>query len=186
MIDKIKDISVEIINAIETLNQNNLKLDSFEINCKELKQSFHKDDIRDAPYFIGLFKSLKKIENKPTIYWFSFKKDEQDYRELFSKFKSFKEKNPTRNTPAIFKYPKDTNISYLGKSKNCLWGRLILHLGYHQDKKSQGLLLSEWTNKTNLKLNFNYVVFEKEMSELISFYEYKLSQKIKPLIGKHK
>ena len=86
----------------------------------------------------------------------------------------------------VYKYPKDTNILYLGKSKQCLWGRLILHLGFHIDKHSQGLLLNEWAEKLNLKLKFNYCSFDSNMSELISFYEYKLAKNTKPLIGKHK
>ncbi|ENA1795743.1 hypothetical protein ABF176_002596, partial [Flavobacterium psychrophilum] len=117
-------------------------------------------------------------------YWFTF--ENYEYKKLFEIFKNFKYKNPNERLPAIYKTRLETNILYLGKSKNCLWGRLITHLGYHQNRGYQGLMLSKWTKELNLKLTFNYCEFDPKMDEIISLYELKLSQQLKPLIGKHK
>ena len=185
MNEKINEISNEIILSIKSIEQQ-LELKTFDFNCNQLKSDFHKMDITKDMFFGKLFDELKEIEDKPAIYWFEYEKTEHNPIEIFQQFKNYKEQNINRKTPAIYKHPKDTNILYLGKSKKCLWGRLILHLGFHIDKHSQGLLLSEWADKINLNLKFNYYSFDNNMSELISFYEYKLSKKIKPLIGKHK
>ena len=186
MTEKINEISTEIKKALEIIDNNEIEIKSFEFNCNQLKKKFHENDITKDSFFGKLFNELKEIEHKPTIYWFEFQKTEFNPNKIFLEFKNYKEQNRERKVPAIYKYPKDTNILYLGKSKQCLWGRLILHLGFHIDKHSQGLLLNEWAEKLNLKLKFNYCSFDSNMSELISFYEYKLAKNTKPLIGKHK
>ena len=188
MTERINQISKEIKSSINLLERFNLECCPIEIDCNKLNFDFHNNNILDDSYFKHRFEEIIKHQDNPAIYWFEFDTKKNSSEKILSIFETFKKKHPERNTPAIYKYLKDPNTSvlYLGKSKNILWGRLIQHLGFHSNPASQGLLLSEWANDIDLKLVFKFIVFNKEMVDLISFYEFKLSQIINPLIGKHK
>jgi hypothetical protein len=186
MEEKIKEISTEFINAISEYTENQIKILSFEIDCNELQKDFGNQHICDSPYFIKNFNELKLIEKKPTIYWFEFDGQTHNCESLYIFFKEHKENFGNSNLPAIYKQFRDTNVLYLGKSKTYLWGRLLQHLGFHDDTHSQGLILKDWTSELNIKLTFKYIVFNEKMSDLITMYELKLAQQMKPLIGKHR
>lgn len=185
---QIKEITEEFISAINNYKADfeNFVINSFEIDCKELIYNSADKHICDSDYFVANFDKLKLIEKKPTIYWFEIDTRNHSPENLFNIFKDHKENKSKRNLPAIYTYHSETKVLYLGKSKSCLWGRLLLHLGFHDDKHSQGLVLNEWATKINLKLTFNYIVFNEEMADLLAIYELKLAQKTKPLIGKHR
>jgi hypothetical protein len=188
MKNKIIEISDEFVNSInEFKKQNeNLIIKTFDIDCTELNYNSKDVHICDSRYFKKNFDELKTFEKYPTVYWFEFDTTFHSPEDLFHIFKNHKENISKRNLPAIYKNSRNTNILYLGKSKSCLWGRLLLHLGFHDDKHSQGLVLNEWSTNLNLKLTFNYCVFNENMSDLITLYELKLAQQTKPLIGKHR
>lgn len=189
MVEKINNISNEFINAIKKFEKTDLnsKIKSFELDCNKLNYDFDNNNIcEDESYFKKIFDSLKKDTDYPTVYWFEFDTNLHSPEKLFNIFKSYKQNCTTRNPPAIYKNYRNTNVLYLGKSKSCLWGRFLLHLGFHLDKHSQGLILNEWAKDINLKLKFNYCVFDEEMVDLITLYELKLAQQLKPLIGKHR
>ncbi|MBF6653977.1 hypothetical protein C3B47_14050 [Flavobacterium columnare] len=187
MKEKIKEISSQFEIAIKKFEEENIssRIKSFEMDCNKLNFDFDNIDICEDPYFKEMFDELKLVTDYPTVYWFEFDTNKHSSEHLFNIFKNYKENITKRNPPAIYKYFRNTNILYIGKSKSCLWGRLLLHLGFHRDKHSQGLILNEWAHNIDLKLKFNYCVFNREMVDLIALYELKLAQNNKPLIGKH-
>jgi len=109
---------------------------------------------------------------------------------IIEKFAACKKSKPARNNIV----PQNSKILYVGKVESCIWGRLIMHLGFHTNKNQgnpqesnvHGLYLSDWTKGLELKLKFTILEFEKNMIDLMEVMEKSLAKKLQPIIGKHK
>jgi len=66
-------------------------------------------------------------------------------------------------------------------------GRLITHLGYSTSTQTAGLRLFHWYNVTEglPSLKLNYIVYEREMEDLISILELDLARELKPILGRY-
>ncbi|MNS47110.1 hypothetical protein D3C72_796280 [compost metagenome] len=175
-------------NSIETLNKlrkSGVKSEfSFNIKSTDL-EDFNSTDIRNSAKFVELFDQLKCITG-PVLYWIEIISD-IERGDIVSALKQYKELNTSKATPAL-KSTIDYNstILYVGKVKGTFWGRLIQHMGYFKNTKTQGLQLYHWSTDLPLTLTFHVLEFEPEMANLMSIIEYAFAQEFKPLIGKHK
>lgn len=162
------------------------KVHSLEIDCRDLDKRFHSNDIRDAKEFKEIFDTLKSITN-PVLYWFEII-SETSHQEIVERISKYKREGGTRATPAMRKKINGASrILYVGKVKNTFWGRLITHLGYLKGTgQTQGLQLDCWAKDICLKLRLNVIEFDKSMADYMTVVENAFAKELKPIIGKHK
>lgn len=171
---------VSIFNSIvmgKTVNSFKFKIDS-----KNFTKDFITHDITQDINFKEMFDLLKEYNDYPALYFFQIN-PEINKTEILSLIKN----DDFLKTPAINNHKENTDFLYVGKVTSCAWGRLIQHLGYHKHRKSHGLQVGLWGNKTtkDLKLSFTVIFFEKESRNYLILLEKILSEKLKPIIGKH-
>lgn len=163
------------------------RIQSYVINCTDLDERYFTQDIRNAEKFQPMFNELQKIQN-PCVYCFEIQSDISAETIIDGINASGK------NIPAIKnEVSKDSKILYVGRS-NCVWGRLIAHLGFHTNKNSgnpipssiHGLYLFDWAKGLNLKLKFHVFEFEEDMKDLVEVLERKFADMLNPIIGKHR
>lgn len=159
---------------------------TFNIDTTKLNPNYaNQINITTDGDFVEMFKELKAYEDLPALYFFRVN-PEIDPNEIIG---AIDEVNNTDNlnTPAKNKYTENKGMLYVGKVKSCAWGRLIQHLGYHQNKKSHGLQIDHWVKKISTPLNLTYTVifFEKKMADYVQILEVAFAEEYKPIIGKH-
>lgn len=186
--ETIREIAKKYENTFSFVAEFGAKsIQSYEINCTDLDESYFTQDIRDAEKFQPMFNELQKIQN-PCVYYFEIQSDISTETIIDSINASGK------NTPAIKNViSEDSKILYVGKS-HCVWGRLIAHLGFHTSKNSgnpapsnvHGLYLFDWAKDLNLRLNFYVFEFEEDMKDLVEVLERKFADMLNPIIGKHR
>src|SRR5690606_2324988 len=111
-----------------------LKRFDFLIDEKKLNSKYLNEiNITSHGDFVPLFQQLQEFDDYPALYFFGINPLLQK-TEIISLIE-----NSQLNIPARNKILNNTGILYVGKVKRCAWGRLIQHLGYHQQRKSHGL-----------------------------------------------
>ena len=163
----------------------------YSIDISKLNPDYAtKINITEQGDFVKMFEELQdaKFANLPAIYVFGINSDiKSDV--IVNAIDSLRELNQNLNIPAHYKYPQNKGILYVGKVKSCAWGRLIQHLGYHEDSKSHGLQIQHWAQKISEPLNLTYTVifFEEKMADYIELLERTIAKThiYKPIIGKH-
>lgn len=152
-------------------------IDEKKLNSKYLNEI----NITSQGDFVTLFQQLQEFDDYPALYIFGIN-PLLEKTEIISLIESSQLNIPARN-----KILNNTGILYIGKVKKCAWGRLIQHLGYHQQRKSHGLQIDFWANKTSLELKLSYTVifFNKSMADYIQVLEQALAKSLKPIIGKY-
>ena len=157
----------------------------YEIECNKLKSDYLEINITDSLDFRELFDELKKYEDYPAIYIFKINPEiERDV--ILKTIKDF-DSSTELNFPALNNFKENHGVLYVGKVKKSAWGRLIQHLGYHQNRKSHGLQLDSWAKESKLQLDikFQVVFFEKCMSDYLEILEKELAATYQPILGKH-
>lgn len=179
----LESFTEETIKSLKELRHNEIEERCFDIDCSEL-EDYLTTDIREVPKYEKLFKELGVI-TRQAIYWYEIDSD-IDNATILEAFKRYKESIPGRSTPALNYYDHNsTRTLYVGKVKNCFWGRLIQHLGYHNNPTDQGLQLYYWAKPLSLKLKLHAFEIDEGMYHLIPSLEAYFAKALKPLIGKH-
>lgn len=174
---KLRDTLVNNINKFEDVV-------SLNVGKTFYNEKYFTEDIRKSYEHRLLFEKLQSI-NKPVLYWFTFHNEQCS--KIRSTYENYKNNKPIRNS-ASYKsnFNSNSNTLYVGKVKTGFWGRLITHLGYSQNPKTAGLQLFHWYDCESFSnLTLNYIVFEKEMENLITVLEMELSRELKPILGKY-
>ena len=159
----------------------------FEVDCSLLSYQKHREhDIRDSAEYKSIFEKLANYEDNPCVYWFD-SDNEINGREIFHQIDLAQKKG--FNVPAHSKTPHNGNCLYVGKVTRNIHGRLMMHLGVHENSRSHGLNILYWDEsfRKDFKLKFHVIPFPKneEWRNLVSVMEFLLSAKNKPIIGKH-
>lgn len=154
----------------------------FDIDAKHFTEDFITHDITQDVNFKEMFDTLRELNDYPALYFFQVNQ-ELSKTEILDLIKE----NNSLITPATNNFKDNNDVLYIGKVTSCAWGRLIQHLGYHKQRKSHGLQVGLWGNKTSkdLKLSFTVIFFEQESRDYLALLEKMLSKKLKPIIGKH-
>lgn len=154
----------------------------FDIDSKYFTEDFINNDITQDVNFKEMFDTLREFNNYPALYFFQINQ-ELSRKEILDLIKA----NDSLKTPALNNFKENNGFLYVGKVTACAWGRLIQHLGYHQQRKSHGLQVGLWGSKTTkkLELSFTVIFFEQESRDYLVLLEKMLSKQLKPIIGKH-
>jgi hypothetical protein len=134
-----------------------------------------------------IFGDLIKFKKKPILYWFSIDNEISNATRIRKKYMEFKEVKSNRAS-ASYKIHIDSNSKtlYVGKVKKDFHLRLVTHLGYSKNKETAGMQLFHWYNPQEFgDIILNYIVFNEEMSDLITILEMELARELKPIIGKY-
>lgn len=183
----IKEESKNVSEIFSKIFQNgSLEYFDFIIDEKKLdNQYLNEVNITLQGDFASMFQKLQEFDEYPALYFFEInpliKKEE-----IISLIQNIHTEYGL-SIPAKNKTSDNSGVLYVGKVKRCAWGRLIQHLGYHRQRKSHGLQIDYWANKTSLDLRLSYTVifFDKSMINYIQALEQTLSKSLKPIIGKY-
>ena len=185
--DFIKSKSQNISDIFENIYHNGV-IERFQFRIDENKldnKYLNEINITSHGDFVDIFKKMQEFESLPALYIFSINpsipKDE-----IVSLINGVNE-NQNLNIPAQNKNQQNTGTLYVGKVKSCAWGRLIQHLGYHKNRRSHGLQLDYWVQKTSLKIDLTYTVlfFDEAVADYIHLLESELAKSLTPVVGKH-
>ena len=181
----IKEIGKDLNTALSILEkEDNQRYYSFELDCDSLRD-YNNVDIRYSIEFSEIFQRLNELDG-PVLYWFDIT-SKTDSQLIRSKIKAYSELSNSKATPALKKeFDQNSTCLYVGKVKKRFFGRIIQHLGFFKQEKTQGLQLFYWAKGIGLKLQVNAISFDASMSDLISILELEMSRKLNPIIGKHK
>ena len=179
-----------IENSLEILKMSLTK--EKEINTLAINETFFNsiyfdNDIRKSEQLKDVFDQLKQIKN-PVLYWFEIDETKTNADTIRSLYNEHLAKNSNRAISSYKKdYDKNSKTLYVGKVKSGFWGRLITHLGYHKSTQTAGLQLFHWYNVSAglPALKLNYIVYEREMEDLISILELDLARELKPILGRY-
>ena len=168
-------------------NHGSKRISTYVIDCAQLEDKFIHQNILDADNFSDMFSELKDIQNSPCVYFFEIASDVSPQIIVKNILKVEGKIKPSIKS----RYPKDSNILYVGKVKSVLWGRIIMHLGFHTNKKSKelsmvhGLQLFHWATSLGLKLKLHVYEFEPEMADYMEVMERLFANELNPIIGRH-
>lgn len=135
----------------------------------------------------NIFSDLIKLKKRPILYWFSIDDKTINATSLREKYIEFKDLKSKRSS-ASYKAVLDSNSKtlYVGKVKKDFHLRLVMHLGYSKNENTAGMQLFHWYNTKEFgNLTLNYIVFNEEMSDLITILEMELARELKQIIGKY-
>jgi hypothetical protein len=161
------------------------KIQSLEIDCTVLPRQGQEGDCRYHSSMSSFFEPLMKISS-PALYWFEVTSS-HTARELHFKIQTLNAQIE-RSVPAFKKGFSnwDSRVLYVGKVKTKITDRMVVHLGYGRDKRTQGLQLCHWASDLELKLRLNYLILPDGLREVTSVFERRLAVELQPIIGKHK
>lgn len=171
-------------------------LNSSIYNSKEVKSIMLDNSFFDSRYFENDIRKLelKKVFDNlqdiklPVLYWFEIDTNFINAKKIRTLYLDYLEQKTNRKVSSYKKsFDENSKTLYVGKVKTGFWGRLITHLGYHKSCQTAGLQLYHWCNSANglPALKLNYIVFEREMEDLISILELELARELKPILGKY-
>ena len=135
----------------------------------------------------NIFSNLIELKKRPILYWFSIDEKISNAIYIREKYIEYKNLNSKRNC-ASYKTGLDSNSKtlYVGKVKKDFHLRLVTHLGYSKNENTAGMQLFHWYNPLEYgNITLNYIVFNEEMSDLITILEMELARELKPIIGKY-
>lgn len=182
---KIQETIHGFINVLQQANKGKFKSNgAFDWEIDGLKDYLN-EDIRKCPVQMETFDKLQQITG-PTLYWVELL-NQSNKKELIDRFKSYRFSGTARNTPSCkTTIDYQSNILYVGKVQKDFWGRIILHLGFHKSRRTQGLQLYHWAKGHSLQVRVHYREYPTSMSPLMGALEYQVAKELKPLLGSHK
>jgi len=173
---------LESLEAIKTTGAKQYY--TFIIDCDTLKDYNH-NDIRTSPEYIDTFNVLMDLKG-PVLYWFEIVSDTPG-EVIRNSISQYSKDGNSKATPALKKtFVADSRCLYVGKVKRDVWGRMIQHLGFYKESRTQGLQIFHWSKGLGLNLRVHLYVFESDISEIVSVFEIALAKNKNPIIGKHK
>lgn len=155
----------------------------FEIDCSDLKD-YNLSDIRQSSEHEELFSILAKITG-PVLYVFEIV-SETSSKVIVETITAYSKTPNAKTIPAIKLSYSDTKTLYVGKVTKNFWGRVIQHFGFYKVSGTQGLQLFYWAKPLKLKLRLTAIEFDNDTSGLMTVFERKLADRLKPILGKHK
>lgn len=183
MIETLQKYSEELIDALNQVKIGGPKnYITYIFDCSFFR-NYTLENIRLSNEHLKYHEILRPI-NGPCIYWFEImgNTNPEKIREEISRYR---EKN-IKSVPAMRKnFDINSKALYVGKVKKSFWNRIIQHLGYYINDRTQGLQLYHWAEDCNLTLKLHVYEFENEMSNLMGPFEYKLARELRPILGKH-
>lgn len=146
-----------------------------------------KSNITTCQEHQNIFSDLIKFKKKPILYWFSIDDKAINATRLRDKYIEFKNLKSPRSSasykPVLY---SNSKTLYVGKVKKGFHLRLVTHLGYSKNKDTAGMQLFHWYKPEEFgNITLNYIVFNEEMSDLITILEMELARDLKPIIGKY-
>ena len=176
-----------LIDILKLSASKEKEIHSLAINEVFFNSIYFDNDIRKSEQLKETFEKLKLIKN-PVLYWFEIDETKIKADKIRRMYVDHLAKKSNRAISSYKKiFDENSKTLYVGKVKKEFWGRLITHLGYHTNAKTAGLQLFHWYNVTEglpcLKLN--YIVYEREMEDLISILELDLARELKPILGRY-
>jgi hypothetical protein len=178
--------SLDLITALKQLTQQTFtNVSACDIDCTDLPLHENTPNCIYENSLEGFFKIFENI-NCPCLYWFEITSS-HSAKELHDLIPGLNSKID-RNVPSYRKGFSnwDSRILYVGKVKTKISDRMVLHLGYGRNKRTQGLQLSHWAKDIGLKLRLNYIILPDSLKELASSLELHLAKELHPIYGKHK
>lgn len=172
------------IRSLENLRDNGArKTFFFDFSCEDLEDNSN-CAISESYKFKDLFTNLDKIKG-PVLYWYEVTSDHSD-DDILNALIEYSKKEKHRAIPAFHKKSnKPTRILYVGKCKRNFKTRVIQHLGYANNKATQGLQLFYWAKDLGLKLKLHAIEFDNDMADIMLIVESFFAKKLNPLVGKH-
>jgi len=182
----LQDYSLNLIVALQDLDQNTLNnIISLELDCDSLP-SFE-EGWNSRLETKSLITYLHENNNdKPAVYWIEIISD-HDAKAIYDPYPNLTTVLK-RKIPAYKKTFKmwESKVLYVGKVKDNMAGRMILHLGYKNVASMQGLQLCHWTHLKGLKLRLNIIYLPSTLGVLAGVFEFKMAQELHPILGKHR
>lgn len=192
----VKEQAKKLSSACDGVTNNKVTTKEYHIKGADLEDKYLlSENILDADVFKEMFSELKNnvFAEAPCLYYFEIEPKEsqkisaEEIRKRVEEARKLGKKVPASNSNT----PKG-NTLYVGKVTACIWGRLIMHLGFHTNKNggnpkesnAHGLHLNSWARDLNIK--FVVIKFEKDMVDLMGVMENLLAKELLPIIGKHK
>ena len=178
----------------------NTEYHSFTFNTSHLPKVavYTQDkDIRMHSKFEKMFETLANIKTN-CLYWFSVSTIEEAniLKEIISHKKNElwnHDKTICRILPANNEN-KNSSIIYVGVRKGStakkqkvtnISGRIVQHLGYYKEGRTQGLQLAYFTNELNIDITFHLYSLKDCPNEYLYILEKIFAKKLRPICGKH-
>lgn len=139
-----------------------------------------------APKELDYVWSKLPDNSRPCLYFFEIVSP--DTVTILEHYKAFKkDENLKHRASAALKKrpPLDSDILYVGKVKDDIGGRMVVHFAYYHVGATAGLQLGSWAVKANLILNLHIYAFDVEMHDFVTPLELHFAHSLRPLIGKH-
>lgn len=173
---------------------------NFDFNTSDLPNIIdytYKNDIRKHPELKEMFDTLDSIKTN-CLYWFSVKNLEEAkiLKEIISNKKTelwHEDKTICRILPAR-NVNSESTIIYVGVRKGSkakkqkithISGRIVQHLGYYKEGRTQGLQLAYYTNSLNIDLTLHIYSLINCPDEYLYIIEKIFAKKLKPICGSH-
>jgi antitoxin component YwqK of YwqJK toxin-antitoxin module len=173
----------------------------FEFNTSQLpdyvEYTYPNKDIRTHIVFQEMFNSLENLKTN-CLYWFSVntKEEAKKLKQLISDNKSYlwsEDKTKCRALPARNEND-DSTVIYVGVRKGSIAkkqkitnisGRMVQHLGYYKEGRTQGLQLAYYANSLDIDLTLHVYSLIDCPDEYLYILEKIFAKKLKPISGKH-
>lgn len=188
--DVIKNAAKLGAEAYQKLLNNEFEYFKIEnINCRALP-TIEEGFLKIENFWDKLhFKDKKKewtINAKSCLYYFEIDQPKEETNQLIlNAFLNFRNSPEGRNCSALKSNALiKTQTLYVGKVKNGIGGRMVVHFGY-ANPKTGGLQLAHWAKSVGLILHLHIFVFDEKMKEFVEPLEFLLANSLRPLIGKH-
>lgn len=172
----------------------------FEFNSSHFPDVVQYTESRNITKHDKFEKMFHTLENLKTncLYWFSVNsiKDANQLKELISLKKNelwSEDKTTCRALPAENNNENSTVI-YVGVRKGSkakkqkisnISGRIVQHLGYYKEGRTQGLQLAYYANSLNIDLKLHVYSLIDCPDEYLYILEKIFAKKLKPICGKH-
>ncbi|NHN24949.1 hypothetical protein FIA58_004590 [Flavobacterium jejuense] len=172
----------------------------FEFNTSQLPDVIeytHKIDIRTHKEFEKMFTTLESVKTN-CLYWFSANSIENANKlkeiislkkvELFSEEKEkcriLPAENINTNSTVIYVGVRKGSVAKKQKITN-ISGRMVQHLGFYKEGRTQGLQLAYYANSLDIDLTLHvYSLFDCP-DEYLYILEKIFAKKLKPICGSH-
>ncbi len=172
----------------------------FEFNLSHLPDVVEytkNSNIRKHDRFEKIFDTLENLKTN-CLYWFSVnsKEEANKLKHLISYNKNFlwsEDKTTCRALPAE-NNNENTTVIYVGvrkgskakKQKNTnISGRMVQHLGYYKEDRTQGLQLAYYTRDLDINMTLHLYSLYNCPDEYLYILEKIFAKKLQPICGKH-
>ena len=197
MEELLKQYIDEFKTELDVLTSNYFK---FEFNTSKLPDVYdytYNFDIRDYSIFKEMFSMLESLKTN-CLYWFSVDSVENaiKLKEIisFKKVELFsEEKEKCRILPAL-NINTNSKFIYVGVRKGSIAkkqkitnisGRMVQHLGYYKEGRTQGLQLSYYARDLDINMTLHLYSLNNCPDEYLYILEKIFAKKLKPICGKH-